>query len=57
MASKRQFTLDDRVRKKWEKPAEKLPVAIDLPRLLKHIEIKTVDGETLIAKTERIPAT
>jgi hypothetical protein len=45
-------SLEDRIRAKWLKPASKLPIAADLPRLLKHIEIKSADGDALLSKPE-----
>jgi hypothetical protein len=37
-----------KVRKEWERTAELLPIAIDVPRLFRNVEIITVDGEAIV---------
>lgn len=50
VVEKRKLTLEDRVRRKWSKPADKLPIAIDIPRLLRRIELITSDGDVIVSK-------
>jgi hypothetical protein len=62
-------SLEEAVRSKWEKPADKLPIYYDFPRLIKRIllqcsdttlialdiEIVNPEGEKIVAKPDKNP--
>jgi isopenicillin N synthase-like dioxygenase len=52
----KELALEDKIRLKWMQPADKLPIAIDLPRLMHNIEISTWEGEIVYAREESISA-
>lgn len=52
LIQRRQITLEERVKRKWSKPADKLPIGIDLPRLIRHIDIRTPDGDVVLPRAD-----